>query len=70
MTETCFCGSNITHQFGCPFNKFNHNVGIQLKPIEKLELIYDIEIGAYRIPQIVDRSKFQVLNAYCEIIKR
>lgn len=37
--------------------------------IEKLELIYDAEIGAYRIPMIVDRSKFQVLNAYVKIIR-
>ena len=37
--------------------------------VARLELIYDAEIGAYRIPSIVDRSAFTVLNAYCEIKK-
>lgn len=36
---------------------------------DRITLIYDVQIGAYRIPSIVDRSKFTVLNAYCEITR-
>jgi hypothetical protein len=42
---------------------------LEKKILNKIELLYDAQLGAYRIPPIVDRSKFQVLNAYCEIIK-
>jgi hypothetical protein len=34
---------------------------------EKITLIYDQELGAYRIPQPEPKFKFEILNAYVEI---
>jgi hypothetical protein len=62
--------------FGCP-GCLPKNAIWDLPPIymseepllkERVQLIYDPEIGAYRIPLIVDRSKFTILSAYCEIV--